>query len=390
MDRRRLTSRLRARAEAKLTLVSAPAGFGKTTLLAAWLAAPAAEAAAVAWVSLDGGDNEPASSGPTWSPPCSAAGPGVGAGALALLRPAPAARDASWPPSINELGATPTDVELVLDDYHLDRRPATCTTGGLPARAPARPACTWSSAPGPTRRCRWRGCAPGASWSRSAPPTCASPPTEAAAYLNDVAGLELDASRRRGAGDAHRGLDRRPAARRAVAAGPRRRAGVHRRLRRRRPLRRGLPGRRGARRQPRRCATSCSRPPSSTGSSGPLCDAVTGEPGGQADARAARPRQPVPRPARRPAPLVPLPPPVRRRPAAPISTRAPRRGPEPAPARQRLVRRRPTSRSPPYGTPSPPRTSSGQPTSSRRRYRPSAGRGRRRRCEPGSTTFPTT
>ena len=39
---------------------------------------------------------------------------------------------------------------------------------------------------------------------------------------------------------------------------------------------------------------------------------------------------------------------------------------------------------------SPPRMSSGPPTSSRRRYRPSAGRGRRRRCEPGSTTFPTT
>ncbi|MEV6235506.1 hypothetical protein [Lentzea sp. NPDC051838] len=38
-----------------LTLVSAPAGFGKTTLLAAWLA----DKTGVAWVSLDERDNDP-------------------------------------------------------------------------------------------------------------------------------------------------------------------------------------------------------------------------------------------------------------------------------------------------------------------------------------------
>ena len=47
---------------------------------------------------------------------------------------------------------------------------------GVPARAPAAAACTWCSPPAPTRRCRWRGCGPAVSWSRSAPPTCASPP----------------------------------------------------------------------------------------------------------------------------------------------------------------------------------------------------------------------
>src|ERR1700716_4147023 len=42
VPRRRLSDRLNRGAEAKLTLVSAPAGFGKTTLLAEWLAtAPA-------------------------------------------------------------------------------------------------------------------------------------------------------------------------------------------------------------------------------------------------------------------------------------------------------------------------------------------------------------
>src|ERR1039458_3448623 len=43
-----------------LTRVSAPAGFGKTTLLAQWLAAAPAEGRAVAWLSLDQRDNDPA------------------------------------------------------------------------------------------------------------------------------------------------------------------------------------------------------------------------------------------------------------------------------------------------------------------------------------------
>jgi ATP/maltotriose-dependent transcriptional regulator MalT len=46
--------------ECKLTLVSAPAGFGKTTLLSNWIHSLPAERARVAWVSLDEGDNEPA------------------------------------------------------------------------------------------------------------------------------------------------------------------------------------------------------------------------------------------------------------------------------------------------------------------------------------------
>ena len=76
---------------------------------------------------------------------------------------------------------------------------------------------------------------------------------------------------------------------------------------------------------------------------GPLCDAVTGRTGGQADARGAGPRQPVPGAARRPAALVPLPPPVRRRAPGAPARRAPRAGRRAAPAGQRLVRARPAS-----------------------------------------------
>ena len=46
----------------KLTLISAPAGFGKTTLVSEWVAGCERDAAKVrlAWLSLDEGDNDPA------------------------------------------------------------------------------------------------------------------------------------------------------------------------------------------------------------------------------------------------------------------------------------------------------------------------------------------
>jgi LuxR family maltose regulon positive regulatory protein len=55
--RPRLSERLRRGTQSKLTLISAPAGFGKTTLLAEWLA-DSDDKRAVAWLSLDQTDNE--------------------------------------------------------------------------------------------------------------------------------------------------------------------------------------------------------------------------------------------------------------------------------------------------------------------------------------------
>src|SRR3954453_3610036 len=57
--RSRLSTRLSRGDEAALTLVSAPAGFGKTTVLTEWLATPG-ESRSVAWLSLDARDNDPA------------------------------------------------------------------------------------------------------------------------------------------------------------------------------------------------------------------------------------------------------------------------------------------------------------------------------------------
>src|SRR5438094_3011913 len=57
-----LLARLDAALEHKLTLLSAPAGFGKTTLVSEWCASRAArpDGLSAAWVSLDAGDNDPA------------------------------------------------------------------------------------------------------------------------------------------------------------------------------------------------------------------------------------------------------------------------------------------------------------------------------------------
>jgi LuxR family maltose regulon positive regulatory protein len=117
--RPRLSERLSRGAESRLTLISAPAGFGKTTLLSAWLAAPGAEQRSVAWLSLEESDNQP---GLFWTYAITALQtvvPGVGAGALALLQSALAPIDTILATLLNELNTVPNEIHLVLDDYHL-------------------------------------------------------------------------------------------------------------------------------------------------------------------------------------------------------------------------------------------------------------------------------
>src|SRR5258708_6039926 len=58
IPRPRLTELLNTSLERPLTLVSAPAGFGKTTLLSTWIQTLPPEHSRIAWVSLDEGDNE--------------------------------------------------------------------------------------------------------------------------------------------------------------------------------------------------------------------------------------------------------------------------------------------------------------------------------------------
>ena len=117
--RPRLGGRLSGGSDARLTLISAPAGFGKTTLLTAWLAAAATENRAVAWLSLDESDRQPATFWTYLITALQTAVPGIGADALPLLQSAQPPIETVLAAVLNELAAVPNDIDLVLDDYHL-------------------------------------------------------------------------------------------------------------------------------------------------------------------------------------------------------------------------------------------------------------------------------
>jgi LuxR family maltose regulon positive regulatory protein len=126
--RPRLFARLQAGLREKLTLVAAPAGFGKTTLLSAWRATAAGRALRFGWVSLDSADNDPLR---FWSYLLTALdtlAPGVGTTPLAQLRSPQPPIERILTGVVNALSASAEplvgDVALVLDDYHTITTPA--------------------------------------------------------------------------------------------------------------------------------------------------------------------------------------------------------------------------------------------------------------------------
>ena len=262
--RPRLLERLGGGAEARLTLVSAPAGFGKTTLLAAWLDEAAADGRCVAWLSLDAADNEPASFWTYVVTALQGAVPGVGASALELLASSPVPTELVLTTLLNELAAAPGEVWLVLDDYHLvDNHEVDEGVAFLLEHLPPHVHVVISTRADPDLPlARWRVRGELVEI-RAADLRFTS--DEAAAYLNEVTGLRSRRGRRRRPGGADRGVDRRAAAGRALAPGTRGRERLHRPVRRRRPLHRRLPDRGGAAAPTRRgsrlpVAVSGSRP----------------------------------------------------------------------------------------------------------------------------------
>jgi LuxR family transcriptional regulator, maltose regulon positive regulatory protein len=120
VPRPRLSERLDRVSGSKLMLVSAPAGFGKTTLLTEWLAAAPADQRLAAWLSLDRGDNDPASFWTYMIAALRTAAPGVGQSALVLLQaPRPSPIETVLTALLNDLGGIASDIVLVLDDYHV-------------------------------------------------------------------------------------------------------------------------------------------------------------------------------------------------------------------------------------------------------------------------------
>jgi LuxR family transcriptional regulator, maltose regulon positive regulatory protein len=103
----------------RLTLLSAPAGFGKTTLLSEWTRSYADGGRSVAWVSLDEGDNDPVRFLSYLVAALRRTGEeSFGEGVLAALRSPAPRMDSVLGAFINELAELPGEVAVVLDDYH--------------------------------------------------------------------------------------------------------------------------------------------------------------------------------------------------------------------------------------------------------------------------------
>src|SRR3954447_19594449 len=194
VQRARLTDRMPADGgEApRLVLVAAPAGFGKTTLLAQWLAAAEISERRVAWLALDPGDAELRLFLTHLVAAIRTVEPEAGVDALALLEAgATAASDAVLVSLINDLALLAGPTVVVLDDYHIIDGAAvheavTFLLDNLPPQVTLAMT-TRADPPLPLSRLRARG-----ELLELRADDLRFTPDEAEAFLNDVMGLRLD------------------------------------------------------------------------------------------------------------------------------------------------------------------------------------------------------
>jgi len=117
VSRPRLIERLNEGLHRKLTLIAAPAGFGKTTLISAWVAGCDRQ---VAWLSLDKGESDPTLFLTYLVAALRTIAPDIGVGVLgALQSPQPPPTESILTALLNEITAIPDNFVLVLDDYHV-------------------------------------------------------------------------------------------------------------------------------------------------------------------------------------------------------------------------------------------------------------------------------
>jgi LuxR family maltose regulon positive regulatory protein len=117
VSRPRLIERLNAGLNGCLTLVSAPAGYGKTTLVTQWLNSTKCPST---WLSLDESDNDPTRFLAYFVAALRTVDADIGKGALSALQsPQPPPSEAVLTSLINDVAAIPDRILLVLDDYHL-------------------------------------------------------------------------------------------------------------------------------------------------------------------------------------------------------------------------------------------------------------------------------
>ena len=202
VSRPRLIERLDQGTERKLTLVSAPAGFGKTTLLAEWLAATPASERAAGWVSLDQSDNDPSLFWAYFITALQKVQSDVGESALSLLHsPQPPPIESVLTTLINEINTIEDDPStgsgqgfvVVLDDFHvIDAQPVHSAIAFLLDHLPPQMhlvIASRSDPPLPLARLRGRG----ESTELRAAADLRFTPDEAAAFLDEVMGLDLSA-----------------------------------------------------------------------------------------------------------------------------------------------------------------------------------------------------
>lgn len=125
LERSALLERLQAAREQRLIVLSAPAGFGKSTVLSQWRRRLQEQGARVAWLSCDEADSEPPRFLQYLVAAIEAACPGVGRSASALLQ-----GEVNWPIEavidafLEDLKGIPGELYLMLDDFHRIRHPS--------------------------------------------------------------------------------------------------------------------------------------------------------------------------------------------------------------------------------------------------------------------------
>jgi LuxR family maltose regulon positive regulatory protein len=196
VPRQRLLARLDATLERSLTLISAPAGSGKTTLVVEWMAATEDSSQRrhpLAWLSLDEADNDPTRFWHYIIAACQVIHPSFGASALSLLHsPERPTLDGVVTALINDLAQISQHWILVLEDYHcIASQQIHKSVSFLLERLPATLhviITTRSDPPLPLARLRVRN----AMLELRAADLRFSP-AETMAFLNDVAGFHLSA-----------------------------------------------------------------------------------------------------------------------------------------------------------------------------------------------------
>jgi LuxR family maltose regulon positive regulatory protein len=190
VPRSRLIARLNAGLHRRLTLISAPAGFGKTSLASAWIAGCGRMAA---WLSLDEADNEPARFLLHLVAALQTIAPALGAKVATALQSAqPPPIETLLPGLLNEIATLPHHAILVLDDYHvLEARPIDQAIASLVEHMPPQlhlVIATREDPPLPLARLRTRD-----QLSELRAADLRFTPDEAATFLTQVMGLGLTA-----------------------------------------------------------------------------------------------------------------------------------------------------------------------------------------------------